>query len=189
MEGPIKPCLGIGILAHNEAARLPVLLDSLFAQSIFSNHDPRWATLHVACIPNGCSDATAAVARRCLAEAVARPGLSHVSWTVDELATAGKANAWNHCVHTSLSACDYICFLDADIVFAAPDTILAAMTTIIDDPRVCVVTDRPVKRNDRVGWLGALSRYFSRTVPAGPPPCAASGYRPGCPSRTASCAP
>jgi hypothetical protein len=168
MERQTNARLGIGILAHNEAARLPVLINSLFAQSLFSRPDARWPSLHVACIPNGCSDDTAAVAKRCLAEAVARLGLSQVTWSVDELAAAGKANAWNHCVHESLSACDYVCFLDADIVFASDDTITAAMTTLVGDPEVCVVTDRPVKRNDHVGWLATLSRYFSRTVPAGP---------------------
>lgn len=158
--------LGIGVLAHNEAARIPVLVDSLFRQSIFTSDCVR--SIHVVCVPNGCTDDTAVVAKRCLDDAVRRLGTARVTWAVEELAVAGKANAWNHCVHTSLPGCDYLCFLDADIVFASDDTILAALDILLRDPRVCVSTDRPVKQDRATGWRALLSRYFSRATPAGP---------------------
>jgi hypothetical protein len=160
--------LGVGVLAHNEAARLPVLIESLFKQSVFRNDAA--PSVHVACIPNGCTDDTAAVARRCLADAVARLGSPRVTWSVEELASAGKANAWNHCVHEALAASDYICLLDADIVFASDQTIAAALAILFEDPRVCVATDRPVKGDgvQSQGWLATVSRYFSQAAPAGP---------------------
>jgi hypothetical protein len=89
---------------------------------------------------------------------------------VDELGTAGKANAWNHCVHVTLAGCEYVCFLDADIVFATDDTIASALAILTADPRVCVATDRPIKGDPdkHAGWLDSVSRYFSQSVPAGP---------------------
>jgi len=161
-----KAGLGIGILAHNEAARIPILVDSLFKQSLF--RDGSAPSIHIACIPNGCTDETAAVASRCLAEAVGRLGTSNVTWSVEELGAAGKANAWNHCVHESLAGCDYLCFLDADIVFASDDTIASALALLLEDPRVCVATDRPLKQAMATGWLATMSRYFSNATPAGP---------------------
>lgn len=167
MAAQSPPRLGIGVLAHNEGATLPMLVDSLFEQSVFK--DDAGPSIHVVCIPNGCTDDTAAVARRCLAEAAARLGRSRVTWSVEELEEPGKANAWNHCVHEALAAYDYLCLLDADIVFAGDHTIAAALTILLDDPRVCVATDRPVK-DDKVkakGWLATLSRHFSQAAPAG----------------------
>jgi glycosyltransferase involved in cell wall biosynthesis len=162
--------LGIGVLAHNEASRLPVLIASLFEQSLFTGRASRCAAIRVACIANGCHDDTAAVAKQCLSDAVARLGDASITWTVDELATPGKANAWNHCVHDALADCDYLCFLDADIVFAGDDTIARALAVLLEDPRACVATDRPVKRiaDGNKGWLAALSRYFSQAAPPGP---------------------
>ncbi len=170
MAGPSSARLGIGILAHNEAARLPLLFESLFKQSVFGERAGAGRSIHVVCIPNGCNDDTATVAKRCLADAVARLGNACVTWAVDELAAAGKANAWNHCVHASLASCDYLCLLDADIIFASESTLASALAVLDEDPRVCVATDRPIKRNpdDQTGWLARLSRYFSQAAPAGP---------------------
>lgn len=166
MTAPSNPRVGIGVLAHNEAARLPALVDSLFKQSVF--RDDAIRSIHVACIPNGCTDETTAVAKRCLADAVRRLGSESVTWSVEELAIAGKANAWNHCVHTSLADCDYLCFLDADIVFDGVETISTTLAILLRDPRACVATDRPVKQDKTASWVAWLSRYFSQATPAGP---------------------
>lgn len=172
MAGHSDGRLGIGILAHNEAARLPLLFESLFKQSVLETGARRpsaVSSIHIACIPNGCKDDTAAVATRCLAEAAARLQRPDVTWSVDVLAAPGKANAWNHCAHETLSDCEYLCFLDADIVFASDDTIASALSMLTADPRLCVVTDRPLKRTDAaMGWLASLSRYFSKAAPTGP---------------------
>ena len=54
----------IGILAHNEERSLAATIASLFAQSLLSGQAaiPR-LTLEVVVVPNGCTDATVAVAR------------------------------------------------------------------------------------------------------------------------------
>jgi hypothetical protein len=110
------------------------------------------------------------VAKRCLADAAQRLGDPEITWTVDELATPGKANAWNHCVHHVLADCDFLCFLDADIVFADRETVARTLAVLLEDPRACVATDLPVKAIDdgNKGWLATLSRYFSRATPPGP---------------------
>ncbi|HEY5285168.1 MAG TPA: glycosyltransferase [Polyangia bacterium] len=162
--------LGIGILAHNEAGTLPSLVASLFQQSIFHQHRPRFAAIHVVCIPNGCTDDTAAVARACLDKAVATLGANNVSCAVEELSTAGKANAWNHCIHNALTAYEFVCLLDADILFASSDTIQAALRRVVEDARVCVATDLPLKQpgDEKASLVGRLSEAFSRASPPGP---------------------
>jgi hypothetical protein len=169
MERQSNGGLGIAILAHNEAGRIARLVDSLFKQSIF-HREAQGRPIKVACIPNGCTDDTAAVAKRVLGEAVTRLDNPDVTWVVDELGTAGKANAWNHCVHATLAGCEYLCFLDADIVFATDDTIASALAILAGDARVCVATDRPIKGDPArpVGWRAAVSRFFSQSAPAGP---------------------
>ncbi len=165
MTPPPSASLGVGILAHNEAARLPALLGSLFRQSVFTSGRP----VSVACIANGCTDDTAGVARRHLADATAQPERAHVTWMVEELARPGKANAWNHCVHQALRSSDYLCLIDADIVFASDATIASALAVLLEDPLVQVVTDRPMKRVlSESGWLSELSRRFSAATPPGP---------------------
>jgi len=170
MEKQPEIRLGIGILAHNEAGKLPALFASLFQQSIFHEHRQLFGAIHVVCIPNGCKDDTADVARGCLDMAVAGLGAPNVSWGVEELSAAGKANAWNHCIHSSLTSYDFVCLIDADILFASSDTIRAALWRVVEDPRVCVATDLPVKQpgNAKASWVERLSEVFSRASPPGP---------------------
>jgi Glycosyltransferases, probably involved in cell wall biogenesis len=162
--------LGIGILAHNEADTLPGLVASLFQQNVFHEQRQRFAAIHVVCVPNGCSDETAAVARASLAQAVSALGAHNLSWSVEELAAPGKANAWNHCIHHSLADYEFVCLLDADILFASSETIQAALSRLVEDPRVCVATDLPLKRDGgaKSSWVGRLSERFSRAAPPSP---------------------
>ena len=162
--------LGIGILAHDEASTLPELAASLFRQSIFHGHRSSYAAIHIACIPNGCTDATAAVARDAIGQAANSLRNDRVTWSVEELETAGKARAWNHCIHHSLVAYDYICLIDADIVFAGDETIHSVLSRILEDPHVAVATDSPIKKlnDERVGLVGKISDVFSRAAPPSP---------------------
>jgi len=162
--------LGIGILAHNEAETLPVLVDSLFGQSIFHRHLPSYADIHVVCVPNGCTDATAEVVRAALKEHTNELASRRVTWSVAELPSPGKAVAWNHCVHRLLAGYDYICVVDADIMFAQDDTVHAVLSRLVDDPQACVASDMPLKRPSAStwSWLSRLSEFFSRVNPPGP---------------------
>jgi glycosyltransferase involved in cell wall biosynthesis len=64
------PKVSLGILAHNEQARIPATLRSLESQSLFgSNHD-----VEVVVVPNGCKDQTAAVTREIFGQS-SRPAI------------------------------------------------------------------------------------------------------------------
>jgi glycosyltransferase involved in cell wall biosynthesis len=166
-----KARLAIGILAHNEAETLPVMLESLFEQSIFREHLDAVQSVDVVCVPNGCRDDTAGVAQRTLERLNAAIGRNLVTFRVVSLAEPGKANAWNHCVHELTRDADYVCMLDADIVFGERETIARAVEVLDADARVCVATDLPLKRPSREHDgtpLAALSNLFTRASPPGP---------------------
>src|SRR5664280_2002484 len=134
------PQLSIGVLAHNEASRIGVTLRTLFAQDVFQ----RFST-EVVIVANGCSDETAVVARRSLAE-------HHAVWSargsarVEELAVAGKANAWNQFVHQfSSPRASMLVLMDADITLLNINTISSMVTTLESSPQAVVCVDRPVK--------------------------------------------
>src|SRR5262249_11898295 len=132
----IRNCL----LAHNEAPRIGKTLQSLFAQDVFQG----FAT-EIVIVANGCTDETARVARRSLAD-------HHAAWSarrtarVEELAVAGKANAWNHFVHElSSPRASVLVLMDADITFLSTNTISSMVSTLENCPQAVVCVDQPVK--------------------------------------------
>lgn len=154
--------LVIGMLAHNEARAIGATLASLSRQTVL---DPaRWPALGLAgveviVVPNGCTDETAAVARQALAGLP--PG---VVATVQPLAEAGKANAWNRFVH-DLSRPDatLLALMDADIEFGAADVLERLVARLGAAPPCSVATDHPVKdyRGKRLTPFNYLSRGVS----------------------------
>src|SRR5580692_3592205 len=81
--------VSIGILAHNEEPRIAKTLETLFSQDVFEKY-----CIELVIVPNGCTDETAAVARRSVQEHQSVWSI-HGSARVEELAGAGKTNAWN----------------------------------------------------------------------------------------------
>ena len=137
----------IGMLAYNEASRIEGTLKSLFDQSIFTSRASASsiAEWQIVVVPNGCSDATATVARETL-EAWARNAPAPMSFTVAELPKGDKCGAWNHFVHeVSRRDADVLILLDADIEFGHPDTILNCLALLRDQPHVHVAVDAPLK--------------------------------------------
>ncbi len=134
------PQLSIGVLAHNEASRIDKTLRALFAQDVFQKH-----TTEVVIVANGCTDETAAVARRCLADCRA-VWSANGSARVEELAAAGKANAWNEYVHAfSSPQAPMLVLMDADITLLNTNTISSMVSTLEKSPQAVVCVDRPVK--------------------------------------------
>ena len=155
----------IGILAHNEERLLATTLASLFAQSLFAEPllsgeatIPR-LTVEVVVVPNGCTDATAAIAERTLA-AAARCG---IGYRVVSLARAGKSAAWNDLIHQIANpATDIFVMMDADIEFATPRTIENSIAHLLASRQAGVVVDQPVNDLVRKPRLNALERVLVR---------------------------
>lgn len=141
--------VSIGMLAWNEAENIDGTIRSLMAQTVFSNppdscKDISWELIVV---PNGCSDATAAIARKTIAELVETlPVRENFRFDVIELAKAGKSNAWNHYVHEfSHREAQYIILIDADIHFGLDETIANVLHTARANEHADVVLDLPLK--------------------------------------------
>ncbi len=104
----------IGVFAHNEAGRIGPMLESLFAQNIFT--DPaQTPCLHI--LANGCRDATVAEART----VVAAHNMTNVV-QIHDLPNGGKSRTWNRFVHDlSRPEAEMLVFMDADIHVPAPN--------------------------------------------------------------------
>jgi glycosyltransferase involved in cell wall biosynthesis len=160
--------ISIGILAWNEAAVIESTVKSLLQQSAFQGPDVKW---EIVIVPNGCTDDTAARARKTLTERAS--GVQNVTWAVHELAKPGKSNAWNRYVH-ELSAPDaeLIIMLDADIEFGETTTIANTVKALLSDPAAVVAVDLPLKdavRKPRKTLLERISLAASRAASAGSP--------------------
>jgi len=134
------PKLSIGILAYNEEANIGKTLQTLFMQDVFQ----KFAT-EVVVVPNGCTDETAAIARKSLRDHQA-VWSARGSARVEEIVIAGKVNAWNHFVHKfSSHQASVLVLMDADITLLSPNTISSMVSTLecCSDAVICV--DRPVK--------------------------------------------
>lgn len=134
------PILSIGVLAHNEEHRIGAMLESLLTQDIFGRF-----TTEIIIVANGCTDATADVARGTL-ERHSATRMQTGSVRVEVLHPAGKANAWNEFVHR-LSSGDatVLILMDADIWFLSTDTLSRMVATLEGTPGAVVCVDRPVK--------------------------------------------
>jgi glycosyltransferase involved in cell wall biosynthesis len=174
--------ISIGILAWNEADVIEATLASLFEQTALRGPvgDVAGATWEIVVVPNGCSDDTAAVAGRTLANLVAAGGRSDISWAVREVAEAGKSNAWNRYVHDfSAPAAEMIVMIDADIEFGEAETITNSVIALLADPHAVVTVDQPLKdavRKPRMTLLERLSIAATRVTAGGAPAIAGSFY-------------
>ncbi len=133
--------IAIGIMAYNEERNIAATIRSLAGQTIFESPGHEVA-VHV--VPNGCRDATAGRAREALEEFRVRHPRARCE--VNELAQAGKANAWNHFVHGfSAPEAEALLLLDADIQFGQPECIQRVVECLEANPRAVVAVDLPLK--------------------------------------------
>jgi glycosyltransferase involved in cell wall biosynthesis len=149
----------IGILARNEAGVIAGTMHSLLGQSVF---DPATANslgidrIDVIVLPNGCTDDTAEVARR----AVADLDLRHVRSSVRELPQGGKSRAWNTLVHESAAEDTTVfVFLDADIAIGAPTVVEMLISGLRTWPEAVVTTSEPLKRFADSGGISRWRRF------------------------------
>lgn len=117
----------IGVFAHNEAAGIAAMVARLGAQDL-AGLDAR-----IVVLANGCSDATADLARAAGAE-------------VADLAEGGKSRTWNRFVHEiSRPDAQLLIFVDADIEFPAPDCLARLARGLAARPALWVLNSQPIK--------------------------------------------
>jgi len=154
------PKVSIGILAHNEEFHIMEALQSLFAQDVFQH----FAT-ELVIVANACTDKTAAIAGRLL-EDNRSVWSTHGSARVEELTTAGKANAWNQFVHRfSSPRASMLILMDADIRILEQNTISSLVSTLESNPQAVVCVDRPVKDIEIKANRSVLERLLVAATP------------------------
>jgi len=158
--GVHDPQLSIGVLAHNEAPRIGKTLETLFTQDLFE----RFVT-EVVVVANGCTDETALIARRSLADHRS-VWSDNGSARVEELVVAGKANAWNQFVHQlSSPSASILILMDADIRLINDNTISSMVTSLEHSLQAVVCVDRPVKDIE----INTKRTFFQRLLVAATP--------------------
>lgn len=167
--------ISIGILAWNEEDVIETTIASLFRQSAFQGptSDLPEAQWEIIIVPNGCSDDTAAIARRVLADMIGHIDGQKIAFAVHELEEPGKSNAWNHYIHEfSNKHAELILMMDADIEFGEAETISNTVKALWKNPGAVVAVDLPLKDVNRkpnktlVEWVSAMA---SRASTHGPP--------------------
>jgi len=167
--------IAIGIMAYNEERNIAATISSLAEQTLFGNATHEVA-VHV--VPNGCRDATADRAREALIPVAAR--YPRAVLEVNEVATAGKANAWNHFVHGfSGEEADALLLLDADIQFGQPECLERVVAKLEAHPEAVVAVDLPLKditAKADLSFREKMSVSASELQVAGAPKIAGSLY-------------
>ena len=167
--------IAIGIMAYNEEKNIGGTISSLSDQTLFEMPDHAVA-VHV--VPNGCRDATADRAREAL-EVFAKKH-PRVGGQVNEVAEAGKANAWNHFVHGfSTPDAEALLLLDADIQFGERECLANVVDALVANPQAVVAVDLPLKditAKENLSLREKMSVSASRLQVAGAPKIAGSLY-------------
>jgi len=139
--------VSIGILAWNEASSIETTVASICDQAIDADNA---CAVEILCVPNGCTDDTADVARR----ALDRKLPSVWSGRVCELEKPSKVEAWNAFVHEfSDPQADVLILVDGDVKILGSDALNAMLQALRDRPHAHVAGARTVKHISlRPGW-------------------------------------
>jgi glycosyltransferase involved in cell wall biosynthesis len=160
------PRLSIAIRAWNEEAIIGRSLNSLFEQSLFARLQKRGERCEVVCIPNGCTDRTAAVAEGVFAGQRRRHPFSRAfTCRVVEITEAGRNHTWNAYVHAiSDPQAQFLYLMDSDILFNEPDTLFNMYLALLDHPHARISTDRQVKDIALKGEKSLIERLSLATT-------------------------
>ena len=157
--------ISIGILAWNEAASIGKAIESLLQQALFTATDARIESIEVICVPNGCTDSTAAMARQAFDHYGA--GLARTTnFRVCEVFEAGKANAWNQFVHEfSDQTANFIFLMDADVLARESDALANLLNALEASPQAVAAIPHFIKDiafKPRKTLLDRISLAYSR---------------------------
>ena len=138
--------ISIGILAWNEATSIARTIETLLHQTLFSAANDCIESIEVVCVPNGCTDATAAAAEEAFSRCSGHLDASRIFLRVRELCEGDKANAWNHYIHEfSDPEADYVFLMDADVRLRERDAVHRLLMTLHETPTATVAVPTLIK--------------------------------------------
>ena len=146
--------LTVIILAKDEAGRIGRLLSSLQRQDVMSDTDRQ---IDILVVPNGCSDATADVARLA---GEWTSSANHLDFQVINLEQGGKSRSWNRAVHEFASdKTEVFLFLDADIELLDERVISNMLSTLESNAEISVAAGNPIKSHVLRADRSMLQRF------------------------------
>jgi glycosyltransferase involved in cell wall biosynthesis len=156
------PRLTIGVRAWNEEAVIAQTLQSVFEQSLFEELARRGERCEILCIPNGCTDRTAAIARDVFTyEQRHHPWAQAFTCRVEDIQEAGRNHTWNAFVHElSHPETEFIIIMDSDILFNQRETLFNMYSALLEHPEAGVASDQPIKDiqfKARKSWRDRIS--------------------------------
>lgn len=172
--------ISIGILAWNEAQSIASTIESLFQQDLLKSGHNCVEAVEVVCVPNGCTDNTAEVARKAFHASQGPQAEMDVRCVVHELAFADKSNAWNMFVHElSDPSADYLFLMDADVHPRRANVLVSLLDELSRSPSAGVATPMFVKDTalkEGKGVFDQLQLAASRFNQQGPVPLTGGLY-------------
>jgi glycosyltransferase involved in cell wall biosynthesis len=145
-KNDIPTRLSIGIMAWNEENSIGPMLASLLGQSVFARLAARGEGSEIVCLANGCTDRTVAIAQGAFDRMQRENPVPGLRARVADIPEPGRNNAWNRFVHEfSARETQYICVMDADIIFDRPDTLELVLAELERNPHLGGASDCPVK--------------------------------------------
>jgi cellulose synthase/poly-beta-1,6-N-acetylglucosamine synthase-like glycosyltransferase len=139
--------VSILVPAHNEAANIEQMLDSLLKQETSTAR-----VTEIIVVASGCTDGTADIARRA---ARGRPGMQ----VVVQERRGGKVAAINEYLHVRDRRAEIIVLSSADLR-VAPDVVEQIVCCFRDNPKVGMVGARPVPDNDDTTIVNRMVRVL-----------------------------
>jgi hypothetical protein len=139
--------VSMAIFAWNEETSIQPMLESLFAQTLYTEFRRRDLHCEVVCVVNGCTDRTPEVVSEFFAKQEREhPDRESFSCRVANLPERGKLNAWNRFVHDlSAREAGVLFMMDADIIIHRKETLWNMFQTLQTDREASVAVDRPCK--------------------------------------------
>jgi glycosyltransferase involved in cell wall biosynthesis len=137
----------LGIIACNEEEAICPALESVFAQSIFSELKARNFLLEITIIANGCTDRTVPIATEFLdCQRQQHPERDAFCSQLLDVTLRSKLNAWNLFTHRySAREAEFLIFMDADILLHHPGTLWNLIASLENNEKASVSTDQPIK--------------------------------------------
>jgi glycosyltransferase involved in cell wall biosynthesis len=138
--------ISIGILAWNEERSIGKTIESVLSQSLFIRPRLAITSIELICVPNGCSDNTADVARRAASEFAPHDTPFHLECRVCDVDVPGKGNAWNEFIHRFADQqADVVIMLDADVELLGSETLENMVEALVTNTHAHVATPARVK--------------------------------------------
>lgn len=142
-----KIAVSIGLLAHNDEARLSAALSSLFRQNLFAELDRQGLRAEIWCVAHGCGDNTAAMAENFfLQQSRSHPHADAFLAHAVSIAAPGRANAWNLLIHEITSRESHgIILMDAGVTLGHVTTLWNLFNGLQSYPAAHIAVGDPVQ--------------------------------------------